>query len=428
MSDPNNLWRSTAQNADPEPPLDQKLSCDVAIIGGGFTGLSAALHLAQAGANTCLLEAETIGHGGSGRNVGLVNAGLWKSPEQVIETLGKPVGERLTNHLAEAPSLVFNLIEHHQITCEATRHGTLHCAHSAAGWRDLQDRYRQQVAREAPVKLLSAAQVAERTGSTQFYGALWDGRAGTIQPLSFAIGLARAARAAGAMLFEHSPAQAVHFTDNLWHVQTTTGQIAAQHLIQATNAYGSHGLSQNSYVPVHYFQVATDPIPAALRYDILPGGEGCWDTARVMSSFRLDQSGRMVIGAIGNLDAAGSQIHRNWARRKLYALYPQLAGLGFRHSWCGRIAITDTYLPRVANIGLRAISIYGYSGRGIGPGVLFGKCAADWVVNDNENAFPVAITSDRPTLRHRAKAFLIETGACLSHLTDSWFPHGNIPR
>ncbi|MFP6681506.1 MAG: FAD-dependent oxidoreductase, partial [Gammaproteobacteria bacterium] len=132
------------------PPLHDYASADLVVIGGGFTGCSAALHAAEQGAEVRLLEAETIGHGGSGRNVGLVNAGLWTPPDEDEQILGRDAGVRLNAALAEAPDLVFSLIERHAIECEAIRCGTLHCAHSAAGFRELKNRLHQQRERSAP--------------------------------------------------------------------------------------------------------------------------------------------------------------------------------------------------------------------------------------------------------------------------------------
>ncbi|HKJ60501.1 MAG TPA: FAD-dependent oxidoreductase, partial [Hyphomicrobiales bacterium] len=204
-----NLWQETAEEQARYAPLEGDVATDLVIIGGGFTGCSAALHAAGEGAAVRLIEAETIGYGGSGRNVGLVNAGLWMPPEEVVATIGKAAGDRLNTLLAGAPDLVFSLIGQHGIACKAKRAGTLHCAHSPAGFRNLQDRYRQQKALNAPVSLLDAEKTAERTGSPAFYGSLHDARAGTIQPLDYCRGLARAAVEAGAFLNEHSPAISV---------------------------------------------------------------------------------------------------------------------------------------------------------------------------------------------------------------------------
>lgn len=323
-----NLWSANSPPAAP-PVVPGDVTADVAIIGGGITGLSAALHLAEAGVSVCLLEANRIGHGGSGRNVGLVNAGLWTPPEAVTAALGQEAGARLNGALAEGPQLVFDLIRQHRIDCAATRNGTLHCADNDRGLRNLTERFRQLRAMGAPVRMLDAAEVRARTGSPRFRAALWDGRAGTIQPLAYTQGLARTARAAGAEIYETSAALSVTHTGAGWRVATARGVVTAAKLVQATNAYGTPGLPPNGFVPVSYFQLATDPLPERLRATILPGGEGCWDTALVMSSFRLDATGRLLIGALGDLDGFGGTVHRAWARRKLAQIYPQLAGQRF---------------------------------------------------------------------------------------------------
>ncbi|MEO1308695.1 MAG: FAD-dependent oxidoreductase, partial [Pseudomonadota bacterium] len=183
-----NLWETTAPDARWQQ-LEAGLDTDVVVIGGGFTGVSAAYHLAAAGASVVLLEARTIGFGGSGRNVGLVNAGLWTPPDEVQRLLGAQAGEELNQWLATGPARVFDLIERLQIKCEAVQNGTLHLAHAPSGLKDLRDRYAQQKARGAPVELLDAAETERRTGSRAYHGALWDGRAGTIQSPNIGQGL-----------------------------------------------------------------------------------------------------------------------------------------------------------------------------------------------------------------------------------------------
>lgn len=411
------LWQRTTREGQPFAPLDGTVAADAVVIGGGYTGVSAAYHLALGGASVCLLDAATIGFGGSGRNVGLVNAGLWTPPDGVEARLGKEDGAKLNEVLAEGPQLVFDLIETQQIRCEVVRNGTLHCAHSASGFRDLQDRHAQQVARDAPVELLDATQTARRTGSQAFHGALWDRRAGTVQPLAYVQGLARAAVALGAQVFEKSPVSRITRDGDSWLVETAAGRVRATRLIQATNAYGDDGVTANPFIASYYFQLATAPLPEALRRDILAGGEGCWDTALIMSSFRLDAAGRLILGALGNLDGPGAATHLAWARRKLVNLLPQLRDVPFEVSWTGRIAMTSTYLPRVQSLGAGAVSIFGYSGRGISPGTVFGKAAAAWATGAGE--FPVAITDPAPEAAAAAKSAYYETGAILTHLVGA---------
>lgn len=166
MSDPElPLWQNTCREHLECTDLSDTVTADLAIIGGGYTGCSAALTAARAGASTVLLEAHDIGHGGSGRNVGLVNAGLWVPQDDIRAHLGHEAGNRLITLLAQAPSDVFQLIAEHDIACEPVRNGTLHCAHSPSGYRDIGTRHTQHVASGAPVELLSAQQVQQRTGS-----------------------------------------------------------------------------------------------------------------------------------------------------------------------------------------------------------------------------------------------------------------------
>lgn len=410
-----NLWQASPQEQFEGAHLDGSVECDVVVIGGGYTGLSAALHIAESGGQVCLLEAHTVGRGGSGRNVGLVNAGLWMPPDKVEALLGQKVGARLNADLAKGPQLVFDLIETHQILCDPLRNATLHCAETRAGVLDLQNRYQQQITRGAPVILLDREEVAKKTGSDRFLAALRDPRAGTIQPLSYARGLARAARAAGAVIYENTPAETVSHDGANWSIRTTNGRIVAQKLVQATNAYGHAGGAQRGFTPVHYFQFATAPLSQEQRAAILPDGEGCWDCATVMTSFRLAQDGRLLIGAVGNLDGFGRRAHGAWARRKMGSLFPGLADMAFEHGWCGRIAFTSDKLPKVVDIGPNAVSIFGYSGRGISPGTVFGKAAAEWAKSGDDQAFPIPISQGASDSLRGFKALYFEAGAVLAH-------------
>ncbi|MGZ0189098.1 MAG: NAD(P)/FAD-dependent oxidoreductase, partial [Alphaproteobacteria bacterium] len=162
--------------------MDGDMETDVAIVGGGFTGLSSALHLAEAGRDCVVLEAEAIGYGGSGRNVGLVNPGVWLPPQDVRTILGEERGGAFVQTMGEMPAYVFSLIEKHQIRCEVTRSGTIHAAHSPAGFEDLSRRHEEWRRLGASVDLLSPEQTAEATGSNVFHGGLLDHRAGTINP------------------------------------------------------------------------------------------------------------------------------------------------------------------------------------------------------------------------------------------------------
>ncbi|MCG7520932.1 FAD-binding oxidoreductase [Ruegeria sp. Ofav3-42] len=416
------LWLKTCRE-HVEPSVSAgDVSVDLAVIGGGYTGCSAALTAAKSGASVCLLEAQEIGHGGSGRNVGLVNAGLWLPPAEIRAHLGDEAGDHLIDLLAAAPSEVFDLIDQHGIDCEPVRNGTLHCAHSAAGFRDLQARQAQLSAAGAPVELLSAEQAGQRTGSAAFHGALFDPRAGTIQPLAYVRGLARAAVEAGALTLTQNPVQSMQHVEGVWVLNTAKGTVRAKSVVQATNAY-HRDLTDTApaYVPVYYFQYATAPLPDNLRASVLPGGEGCWDTGLIMTSFRMDQEGRFIIGAMGDLDQVGGTIHKSWIKRKLAQLYPQLADQPLVEGWHGRIAMTSDHIPKITRIGPNALSIHGYSGRGIGPGTVFGRLAAESLLKEDQSMLPVPAVMDHRENWTGLRRAYFETGAALTHFIKARF-------
>ncbi|WP_136636048.1 NAD(P)/FAD-dependent oxidoreductase [Pseudooceanicola onchidii] len=414
-----NLWTRTAPDLDRGADAPSRDRYDLLAIGGGFTGLSAALHAARAGASVLVVEARQIGFGGSGRNVGLVNAGLWLPPGAVADRLGADRAARLTGALADGPALVFDLIETLQIPCDAVRQGTLHCAHSAAGMQALADRHRQLIASGAPVTLLEAGAARARVGSDAVHGALFDPRAGTIQPLAYARGLARAARSAGAEIVEGLRAEDVAHTGTNWRIRVEDRVIEGAALIEATNGYTT---MPYRFAPLSFFQMATDPLPADLAATILPGGEGCWDTALVMTSFRRDAEGRMIVGAIGSLDHALSGLHRLWAQRKMARLFPQLTGVPLRHGWCGTIANTADHLPRILRLGPNGYAAFGYSGRGIGTGTVFGKALADCVLGGGESRLPLDPVDNHRDPATRLRGLWYEAGALAAHAAGAMRP------
>lgn len=418
-----NLWHSTASELVGHAQLSESVAADLVIIGGGFTGCSAALHAAEAGAKVVVLEAQVVGHGASGRNSGYVNAGLWTPPDDVQAILGREVGERLNSALGRSPTVVLDLIRKHGIACDAAHVGSLHLAHSAKGLRDLERRLEQQHKRQVPVVLLSAAETEQRTGTSAFRGALYDPRAVIIQPYSYCRGLARAAVQAGAEIYEGSRVTAVRRDLSQWVVETGGGKVTAPALINATDAYHNPfpGLTLPGLIRAHYFQVATAPLSPKHLKRILPGKEGCWDTATVMTSIRLDRAGRLIIGATGSLQHGANTIHTNWAHRKMLSLFPFLDAQSLDYAWHGIIGMTADHLPKILQLGENAYAAFGYSGRGIGPGTVFGKALADFLIKGDTHALPVSPLTQHRERFTRARQIYYEAGCSLTHLVGSRF-------
>ena len=366
-----------------------------------------------------LLEAVEIGFGGAGRNVGLVNAGMWMMPETLIEGLGETHGNRLLDLLGNAPDLVFALIEKHGIDCEAVRSGTLHCGVGAKGLAELEQRAAQWQARGAPVTLLSAAEAASKIGSSAYTGALLDARAGTIQPLAYVRGLAKAAIAAGARVHTVSPARSVTRNGARWVVGSDQGTVTADWVVVATDAY-TNGLwpeIRSEQVCLPYFNFATAPLSDNLRKSILPERQGAWDTREVLSSFRFDRAGRLIFGSVGALRNIGTAVHRAWAKRAIRALFPQIENVAFEAEWYGTIGMTDDNLPRFHELAPQIIGFSGYNGRGIAPGTVFGQVLARTIRGEiARDELPLPVTDPSAPSFRAAKEAFYEVGAQVAHL------------
>jgi glycine/D-amino acid oxidase-like deaminating enzyme len=418
------LWEITAPPAPPTSPLKSEVRADAAIIGCGYTGLSTALNLAEAGAKVVALEAVEIGFGGAGRNVGLVNAGMWLAPDEIVKRLGSDYGERLLKLLGDGPSEVEARVNKHGIDCEFVRNGTLHCATGQAGLAKIRERHAQWGARGAPVKLLSREETARRIGRDLYAGSLLDLRAGTIQPLAYARGLAGAALAAGAVIHTQSPVRSAERAGKVWRLKTDGGTVAADWIVVATDAYAEGGLwpqGKREQIRVPYFNFATRPLAPELAASILPGREGCWDTRLIMNSFRFDKAGRLLFGSIGALRLAGLEVHRAWARRALKATFPQIGEVEFEARWYGMMGMTGNALPRFHRLAMNVVTFCGYNGRGIGTGTVFGRLLADHVLgNLREQDLPLPVTEpDAPALPALREAYY-EAGAQIAHAVSAW--------
>ena len=412
-----NHWRNAAVEQVAFPPLTDNITVDLVVIGGGFTGLNAARAAAREGLCVCLIEANTIGHGGSGRNVGLVNAGLWLPPDQIKQTLGDVRGERLINDLGMGPDRVFDLIKTYEIQCDARRNGTLHLAHSSQAISDLRAREQQWQSRDAPVRLLDELTTAQHVGSGRYHGALFDARAGVIQPLDYARGLARAAADKGVQIYQKTAA--VHIKrDDIWQVTTRDGHIRAAKLLIATNAYNNLTSATQVYKTsiVSYFQCVSQELSKRDFDAILPNHHGCWDTALIMSSFRKTRDNRLVFGAMGETsDTVGRHIHDGWAQRAIHRIFPNVK-IELSQSWSGRIAMTKNKIPEIVRLDNDGYAIFGYSGRGIAPGTVLGEQFGKYTVTEDESDLCLKITDNYRETFTNLKSRYFESGARVFHI------------
>lgn len=388
------LWEATAIEDPVDTQLHETLQCDVLVIGGGYTGLSTALHLAEAGVDVVLLEAKAIGFGGSGRNAGLVNANVWQNPDHVNQIHGADAGERFSRALLHSPQVVFELVARYELNCVANQVGTINIAHNAAAVERLQARCEQIQALGGELEMINGSQSGAFSASPVYqHGGILDRTAGTIHPLSYARELARAAAALGARLYVRSAIRSLSKKQDRWIAATAMGEVAAEQVVIATNAYADDNSAgvQESTLPVFIFQCATEPLPDSIRQTVIPQRHGLWDTQMMMTSSRIDADGRLIMSSAGRLQGNHRSIRENWMMRNRDRLFPQTKGLRWAYAWSGQVGVTSTKILRVQLLGPGVFAPAGYNGRGIAPGTVMGQQLAQTIVSGNRDDFPFPI-------------------------------------
>jgi glycine/D-amino acid oxidase-like deaminating enzyme len=371
---PRCLYAGTARPAVPTPPLRSDARTEIAVVGAGYTGLSAALHLAERGAAVTLLEAHEPGWGAAGRNGGQVNAGLKHEPDEVERHLGKIYGPRLVQLAGEAPAFLFRLIARLNIECEARCEGTIRAAHHPRHAADLRASVDQWRRRGAIVEQWDAERIAAATGTHRYLAASFDPRGGSVNPLGLARGLAAAAITAGATIHGESRAQRLERTGSGWRIVTTGGVLHAEKVVLTTDGYSDDlwpGL-RTSIVPVYSSIIASEPLPAALRASILPSGGVVYESGEVTTYYRLDRDGRLLMGGRGAQRRLTERADYEHLRRYALRLWPSLTGIQWTHWWNGQFALTPDFYPRLHAPARNLLIGLGYSGRGVALGAAVG--------------------------------------------------------
>ena len=364
---PRSLYAQTARPGVPAPPVDGDKHVSVAVVGGGFTGLSAALHLAQAGVDVAVLEANEPGWGASGRNGGQVNPGLKYEPDEIERDFGPELGARMVAFSGNAPNTVFDLVRQHQITCEGRQSGTLRAAYTAKHAAPLRPAAEQWQRRGAPVELLEQDAVRTATGSDRYLCAMLDRRGGSVNPLGYARGLAEAAANAGATIHGSSPAQRIQRHGTKWSVQTPGGFVSADTLILATNAYTDAlwpGL-RRSIVPVFSGIIASEPLSDELAARIMPERSVLYENGAITVYYRLDASNRLLMGGRSPMRDLDDPAQFAWMVRYTTKLWPDLADVKWTHCWNGQLAVTTDHYPHFHEPAEGVLVSLGYNGRGV---------------------------------------------------------------
>ena len=397
MNLPNSLWAASAVDAIDTPALAGHHGADVVIVGGGFAGLSSALHLAEAGKSVIVLEANEPGWGASGRNGGQVNPGWRMLPSEIAAKYGSNRTPAVLDMLNRACDLTFDLIDRHQMSCDAERPGFVHAGFGRFGKAFLDSWIAEWGEFGVKIDRIDNAGLKHLIGTDLYHLGMLDPRGGHVQPMSYARELARTAAAKGAVIHGDSRVTAIHEEGAGWRVATAGGDVEAEHVILCTNGYtdGAWPGLAKTVVPLTSFIAASEPLDAARLAAILPGRHAVAETRRALHYFRLDRDNRFVIGGRGNftnLNEPGSVEH---LKRMAPKIFPALEGIGWSYRWGGQIAVTPDHTPRLFKLARNVHAGVAFNGRGVAMGSMFGTQLTR-VVMGEEPDMPIAADRHHP--------------------------------
>lgn len=383
---PPSWYAATAVPLPPLPAAQGDLDCDVCIVGGGYLGLSAALHLRERGYDVVLLEAQRVGFGASGRNGGQVGTGQRQDQDWLEGKLGAGPARALWDLGLDAVALTRDLVARHAPDA-GWRDGIIWAAHKARfvpGYHDYAEKLVQRYGYDQAEPLDKAAMQA-LVPSPDYHGGMLDRGGGHIHPLRYALGLARAAQAAGARLFEGSRVTAIRPGEPAV-VETAQARVRARYVVLGCNGYlgGLEPQVAARVMPINNFIVATRPLTDTEAAGVLTGGHAVADSRFVVNYYRLSHDNRLLFGGG---ETYGWRFPADIAakvRGPMARIYPQLRDIEITHAWGGTLGITVNRMPHVARLAGNVLALSGWSGHGVAMATLGGRLAADAIAGQAE--------------------------------------------
>lgn len=387
-------WQELSDQQGIGEPLLGNAETDIAVIGGGVSGVVLALNLAQLGQSVLLLEAAEIGSAATGFSAGIVAPQLVQnSIESLHSKWGTDAAGRLLTMLAQAGDYVFQLAREHAPDCEAEQSGFIAPAVSRSSITKLEAIVRDWAPFRSDVSVVDAAQTEAMTGLKGYSGALYDRSGGMINPLLYARGIARAAIQAGARIHTHSAVKNLARHGDRWLVETTTGRVSANRVILAANAASGdiHPALKGTTLPLEVCEVATAPISDELRERILPGGQALTDLEADVFSIRHHSGGGLVTAY-----PAGAKIDEETLTRMVNArLAASIYGwqpLRLTHIWRGTAAVNSNLLPRLVSVDKGLLAVQACNGRGLAINSVLGRDLARWIVAPSASEPPLPLS------------------------------------
>ena len=368
------------------PPLQGEVSADVCIIGGGYTGLSSAIHLRKAGYSVALLEANKIGWGASGRNGGHVGTGQRADQETLEKLVGLDHAKALWQLGLEAVDTVCDLVSEFQIDCEL-KTGNLHVASKAKEqpWLLEEAEHLQKVYDYQQIRYVDSSELADMTSGQGFHGGVLDEGSRHLHPLNYALGLAKAADTLGAELYEGS--RVLSYTEG--HqvcVKTDSGTVKSKYLVLACNGYLEklEPRTAGRIMPINNYMLATEPLPEALARRLIRDDTSMSDSLFVIDYWKLSADNRMLFGGGESYSRRFPADIGNFVRKYMLRIYPELETTRVDYGWGGTLAITLNRMPDFGRLSSQVFYAHGYSGHGVPTATLAGKLLAEVIAGSAE--------------------------------------------
>ena len=387
---PATYYAATAKPLDAFPPVSGEVNCDVAIIGAGLSGLSAALQLSKLGFSVALLDAHRLGWGASGRNGGQISGDQRLEQEELEKLVGKEDARKLWTIAQDSLSFIHELAKKYAIDYEF-QPGIIHADHKkrlVPHSRRYVDFMRENYGCD-DLEFLDETKIRELVGSKAYYGGSIDRQAGHIHPLKFALGLAKACKAQGVKIFEKS--QVLEITHGAKPVlKTANGSVSCSQLILACNGYlGTLDKpTAQRVMPINNYIIATEPLSEAIATDLIRNNAAVADSKFVINYFRLSKDRRLLFGGRESYRYTFPNDIKSFVRKAMLSIYPQLETTKIDYGWGGTLAITMNRMPYLKHIASNVMSISGYSGHGVAMSTFAGKMAAD-AINGTASEFDV---------------------------------------
>ena len=400
---PASVWVATAHPAPALSKLDRDLGTDVAVIGAGFTGLSAAHHLASAGQDCVVLEANDVGWGASGRTGGILVPRYKGGYAKLARIYGTPVTRHLHRILFEAIDVVEAMVSEHAIDCGFSRCGYLAPAHTARALDMLRAdvEWLQAEAGDGIPRLLDGEEAHAELGTGLYQGAYLDVRGGALHPLDFTRGLARSLHGRGIPIFVETPVTRVAEERDGVVVETAGGTVRARLAIIATNAYTAMALRPEDLhrriVPVSSAVIATKPLSENVAASVLPRGRVASDTKHLLNYFRLLPGRQLIYGGRGDITGRRDDpdVYRG-LEQGLARTFPQVPPDDIGYRWSGMVAFTRDDFPHIGKLSDRVLFALGYGGRGVALANLLGRDLARMALGEAVDAGPMSENPFRP--------------------------------